>query len=107
MEPIPQTGNPQLDHYLAMAFMVTNTASIAASALNAKIRSAIDSEGEAPKAFIVAALVLNYVAFNIDKAMQMQKLLRGVEAVSVRVGPAGAQAAGAQESGPAGESAQP
>jgi hypothetical protein len=98
MEPIPQTGNAKLDHYLALAFMVTNTASIAASALNAKIRSAIDSEGEAPKPFIVGALVLNYLAFNIDKAMQMQKLLRGQQAVSVRVGQAGA---------PAGESAQP
>jgi hypothetical protein len=94
MEPIPQTGNPKLDHWLALAFMVTNTASIAASALNAKIRSAIDSEGEAPKPFIVAALVLNYAAFNIDKAMQMQKLLRGHEVVSVRLGSAGTQASG-------------
>ncbi len=89
MDPIPQTGNAKLDHYLALAFMVTNTASIAASALNAKIRSAIDSEGEAPKPFIVGALVLNYLAFNIDKAMQMQKLLRGGVVLSTRVGQAG------------------
>jgi hypothetical protein len=92
VEPIPQTGNAKLDHYLALAFMVTNTASIAASALNAKIRSAIDSEGEAPKLFVGIGVVLNYLAFNLDKAMQMQKLLRGQQAVSVRVGQAGESA---------------
>lgn len=102
MEPIPQTGNPKLDHYLALAFMVTNTASIAASALNAKIRAAIDSEGEVPSLFLWAALVLNYFGFNIDKAMQMQKLLRGQSATVLKV--ATAPAAGTQA---AGDSAQP
>jgi hypothetical protein len=104
VEPIPQTGNAKLDHYLALAFMVTNTASIVASALNAKIRSAIDSEGEAPKLFVGVAVVLNYVAFNLDKAMQMQKLLRGQSATVLRV--AGGPSADPQGS-PAGESAQP
>jgi hypothetical protein len=84
MEPtqMPVTGNPKLDHWLALAFMVTNTASILASALNAKVRAAFDAvqadcAADVPKPFLYLALALNYAAFNIDKAAQLHRILRG------------------------------
>jgi hypothetical protein len=92
MEPsiMPVTGNAKLDHWFALAFMVTNTASILASALNAKVRAAFDAvkddgAADVPKAFLYLALVLNYAAFNIDKAAQLHRILRGADVTVLKL----------------------
>lgn len=93
------TGNPTVDHWLAILGVAVTLSSAAASFLNGKIREAIDSEGEAPRVFLWAALVINYCAFNADKAMQMQKLLRGhaVSVMKVAAAPAAPTTPAAEE----------
>jgi hypothetical protein len=89
MDNSPQlvTGNPTVDHWLAILGIAVTLSSAAASFLNSKIREAIDSQGEAPKVFVWLALVINYLAFNADKAMQMQKLLGGGTMTVTKVAP--------------------
>ena len=71
------TGNEKIDHVIGLISTFVALASFLASSLNSRIRSALDSEGEVPGLFLWVALVLNYLAINLDKAAQMQKLLRG------------------------------
>lgn len=82
MDSMPVTGNATLDHWLAIVGLVTSISSTAASVLNAKIRAALDEGEVVPVLFLYVALIVNTVAFNIDKAAQMQRLIKG-GAVSV------------------------
>jgi hypothetical protein len=71
------TGNQKVDHLIGLGGTLVTVASLAAAQLNHKVREAMDSEGEVPDLFLWLALVLNCLALNIDKAAQMQKLLKG------------------------------
>lgn len=71
------TGNQKIDHLIGLGGTLVTVASLAAAQLNHKVREAMDSEGEVPDLFLWLALVLNCLALNIDKAAQMQKLLKG------------------------------
>lgn len=71
------TGNPRLDHYLAIIGLVMSMASAAASFINSKVRSVLDAGEDVPPLFLYAALAANYLAFNVDKAAQLHRLLRG------------------------------
>jgi hypothetical protein len=84
--PMPVTGNPTLDHWLAILGIVMSVSSTAASVLNGKIRAALDAGEEVPALFLYTALAINTVALNVDKAAQMQKLLKGGAVVVTRVG---------------------
>lgn len=88
---VPVTGNATLDHWLTIAGMVVTGASAAAGVLNAKIRSALDEGAEVPSIFLYAGLVLNTLAVNVDKAAQMQKLLKGGSVTVTKVTKAGAE----------------
>jgi hypothetical protein len=77
MDQIPVTGNPKLDHWLAILGIAMSVSSAAATFLNSKIRAAIDSEGEVPTLFLWLGIAVNAVAFNLDKCAQFQKMLRG------------------------------
>ena len=72
------TGNPKIDHWVGVVGTLVTVASFFAGSLNQKIRLAMDTEGEVPVPFLYAALVLNYLAVNLDKAAQMHKLLKGL-----------------------------
>lgn len=84
---VPVTGNATLDHYLAILGLVTTLSSAAATFINARVRSAISAGTEIPLPFLYVALVANYAAFNIDKCVQLHKLLRGVPATMLLVDP--------------------
>lgn len=82
------TGNPALDHLIALVGIFTTISSAVASFLNAKIRSALDAGNETadiPALFLYAGLLANYCAFNIDKAAQIHKMLRGHAVTVVKV----------------------
>lgn len=83
---MPVTGNATLDHWLAILGLVMSVSSAAASFLNGKIRVVLDEGEDVPALFLYLALAVNVVAFNIDKAAQMQKLLRGGSVIVTRVG---------------------
>lgn len=95
MDPMPVTGNPVVDHWLAIIGLVMSVASAAASFLNGKVRDALDAGEEIPSLFLYTALVINSLAFNIDKAGQMQRLLRGQSVMITRMGPADVKKDGA------------
>jgi hypothetical protein len=66
-----------LDGIISLAGVVVPVASLAASMLNQRIRSA-QTEGRSVDAWILhVAAVLNAVALNGDKAVQAVKLARG------------------------------
>lgn len=77
MEPLLVTGNATLDHWLAILGIVMSVSSTAASVLNGKIRAALDEGDEIPALFLYAGLVINTVALNVDKASQMNRLIKG------------------------------
>ena len=88
MEPIvPVTGNPTLDHWLAVIGLVMSVASAVASVINAKVRTALDEGYEIPALFLYTGLAANYCAFNVDKAAQIHRMLRGQPVTVVKVGP--------------------
>lgn len=87
MESMPVTGNPTLDHYLAILGIVTTLSSAAATFINARLRAALDAREEVPRFFLYLALMVNYAAFNIDKCGQFQRLLSGVPATMMVVRP--------------------
>lgn len=72
------TGNPGVDRVIGLAGTFVTVCSFVAGSLNQKIRATMDSEGEAPRLFLWIALALNLCAVNLDKAVQMQKLLKGL-----------------------------
>lgn len=88
MEPssMPITGNAKIDHFFTIVGLVMSASSTAASVLNAKVRATLDAGDDVPRPFLYLALILNYAAFNIDKAAQLHKLLRGDIVVMTRVG---------------------
>ena len=88
MEPIvPVTGNPTLDHWLAVIGLVMSVASAVASVINAKVRSALDEGHEIPSLFLYTALAANYLAVNVDKAAQLHKMLRGHPVAVTQIAP--------------------
>lgn len=87
MDAMPVTGNPTLDHWLAILGIVMSVSSTAASVINAKIRTALDEGHEIPALFLYTALAANYLALNVDKAAQLHKLLRGHPMVVTKIAP--------------------
>lgn len=85
MESLPLTGSATVDRWFALLGIVMSAASTVASALNARIRSALDMGEEVPTPFLYLALVANYAALNVDKAAQLHRLLKGGKVVVTRV----------------------
>ena len=77
------TGNPKVDHALAILGVVVTGASALAGFLNARIRAALDDGSEVPAPFLYMALLCNYLAVNLDKAGQIARRLKGAS-VTVR-----------------------
>jgi len=74
---LPVTGNPRIDHWLALAGAMVPLMSALAGFLNNKVRIA-QSEGQAvdPK-MLQAAQIVNLLAINLDKAKQLGALAKG------------------------------
>lgn len=84
------TGNAKIDHWLGLIGVFVTISSAAASFINAKIRSALDAGSESadiPALFLYTGLAANYCAFNVDKAAQIHRMLRGQPVTVVKVGP--------------------
>lgn len=71
------TGNPTIDRWIGLIGTFVTVSSFFAGFLNQKVRETMESEGEVPKFFLFIALSLNYCAVNLDKSVQMHRLLRG------------------------------
>lgn len=74
---LPVTGNPRIDHWLAIAGALVPVMSALAGFLNNKVRLA-QTEGQAVSpSMLQAAQVVNLLAVNLDKAKQLGALARG------------------------------
>lgn len=72
---LPVTGNPRIDHWLALAGALIPAASALAGHLNQKIRDAKDAGEEVSEGLLKFAQIVNLVAVNLDKSKQIGKLI--------------------------------
>ena len=68
-----------LDHLLAILGAFVPLASALASFVNHRVRKNLEAGTEAPKALLAAGSILNVASVNIDKAMQLAKMLSASE----------------------------
>lgn len=72
---LPVTGNPRIDHWLALAGALIPAASALAGHLNQKIRDLKDAGEEVPEGLLKAAQIVNIIAINLDKSKQIAKMI--------------------------------
>lgn len=100
---LPVTGNPHVDHWLALAGALVPVMSAVAGFLNNKVRLA-QSEGQAVSpGMLQAAQIVNLLAVNLDKAKQLGALAKGLPTATTTRGVVNAPAApapAAQEPAP-------
>ena len=73
---VPVTGNPRIDHWLALAGALVPAASAFAGMLNQKIRDAQAEGEEVPEFLLNLAAAVNFVAVNLDKSRQLTKMVK-------------------------------
>lgn len=74
---LPVTGNPRIDHWLALIGALVPLMSILSSHLNNKVRQSQVSGAEVSPAMLQAASIVNLLAINLDKAKQLGALAKG------------------------------
>jgi hypothetical protein len=77
---LPVTGNPRIDHWLAIAGALVPMCSMLAGRLNQQIRDAKDAGEEVSEGMLKFAQIVNLVAVNLDKSKQIGKLLGDMRA---------------------------
>ena len=82
---MPLTGNQTLDHVLTLLGIFVTLSSAAATFLNSKIRAALDEGEDIPTPFAWLGFIVNCLAFNVDKAAQMQRVLKGGKVTITKV----------------------
>lgn len=106
---LPVTGNPRIDHWLAIAGALVPMCSMLAGRLNQQIRDAQAAGEEVSEGLLKAAQIVNLVAVNLDKSKQIGKLIadmrrakKGLAAAPVapNVAPAAEAAPGHIPAGP-------
>ena len=77
---LPVTGNPRIDHWLAIAGALVPMCSVLAGKLNQQIRDA-QAEGEEVSAGVLKfAQIVNLIAVNLDKSKQIAKMIAEMRA---------------------------
>ena len=72
---LPVTGNPRIDHWLAIAGALVPMCSMLAGKLNQQIRDAQAAGEEVSEGLLRAAQIVNLVAVNLDKSKQIAKMV--------------------------------
>ena len=75
---LPVTGNPRIDHWLALAGALVPMCSMLAGRLNQQIRDAKEAGEEVSEGLLKAAQIVNVVAVNLDKSKQIGKMLADI-----------------------------
>lgn len=91
-------GLPPTAKIIAIIVMALGvTASIVSSFLNANIRKLTDAGETVSKTKLTIASVLNFIALNLDKGVQLAKMAKGVLVPSTVTTPAAATPAAADD----------
>jgi hypothetical protein len=77
---LPVTGNPRVDHWLALAGALVPMCSMLAGKLNQQIRDAQAAGEEVSEGLLRAAQIVNIVAVNLDKSKQIAKMVADMRA---------------------------
>jgi len=72
---LPVTGNPRIDHWLALVGALMPMFSMLAGRLNQQIRDAKDAGEEVSESLLKFARIVNLVAVNLDKSKQIAKMI--------------------------------
>lgn len=75
---LPVTGNPRIDHWLAIAGALVPMCSMLAGRLNQQIRDAQAAGEEVSEGLLKAAQIVNLVAVNLDKSKQIGKMISDI-----------------------------
>jgi hypothetical protein len=94
---LPVTGNPRIDHWLALAGALVPMCSMLAGKLNQQIRDAQAAGEEVSEGLLKAAQIVNLIAVNLDKSKQIAKMVADMRAAKKGLG-AAVQPAPAPES---------
>lgn len=83
---LPVTGNPHIDHWLALVGALVPLMSALAGFLNNRVRTAQVEGQQLSPAMLQAASLVNVLAVNLDKAGQLAKLAKGLPAATTTRG---------------------
>jgi hypothetical protein len=86
---LPVTGNPRIDHWLALAGALVPMCSMLAGKLNQQIRDAQAAGEEVSEGLLRAAQIVNLIAVNLDKSKQIAKMVADMRAAKKVLGAAG------------------
>ena len=75
---LPVTGNPRIDHWLALIGALVPLMSALAGLLNNRERSSQVEGQQVSPAMLHAASLVNVLAVNLDKASQLAKMAKGL-----------------------------
>lgn len=98
---LPVTGNPRIDHWLALIGALVPLMSALAGHLNNKVRLAQAAGVETDATLLKAAQIVNLLAVNFDKAKQLGALAKGLPTPTTTRGVVNAPAAPAVPAEPA------
>ena len=85
---LPVTGNPRIDHWLALAGALVPMCSMLAGRLNQQIRDSQAAGEEVSEGLLKAAQIVNLIAVNLDKSKQIGKLISDMRAAKKGLGAA-------------------
>lgn len=83
---LPVTGNPRIDHWLALVGALVPLMSALAGFLNNRVRASQVEGAAVSPAMLHAASLVNVLAVNLDKAGQLAKLAKGLPAATTTRG---------------------
>ena len=80
MENTLVTGDPKIDHWLSILGALVTLASALTSVINHRVRVQLDAGTEPTKALVAIGSALNFASVNIDKGLQLMRMLKSPSA---------------------------
>lgn len=70
------TGDPKIDHWLSILGALVTLSSALTSVINHRVRVQLDAGAQPAKALVAIGSALNFAAVNVDKGLQLMRMLR-------------------------------
>lgn len=80
MENTLVTGDPKIDHWLSILGALVTLSSALTSVINHRVRVQLDAGAQPAKALVAIGSALNFAAVNVDKGLQLMRMLKSPSA---------------------------
>ena len=74
------TGDPKIDHWLSILGALVTLSSALTSVINHRVRVKLDAGVEPAKVLVAIGSALNFAAVNVDKGLQLMRMLKSPSA---------------------------